>query len=59
MHDVIDIALKWAAERENRFMVFLLLFGLAGGLVIVGTSAYDAWRANLPWMGWDLRRKRR
>jgi hypothetical protein len=41
MHDVIDIASKRAAERENRFMVFLLLFGLAGGLVIVGTSAYD------------------
>ena len=59
MHDLGLIAWSWATERENRFMVFLLLFGLAGGLVIIGTSAYHAWKANLPWMGWDLRRKRR
>ncbi len=56
MHDMIQIAWSWASEPENRFMVFLLLCGLTVGLVLMGTSAYDAWRADLPWMGWDLRR---
>ena len=59
MHDVIDMASNRAAEHENRFMVVLLLFGLAGGLIIIGTSAYNAWKAKLPWMGCDLRRKSR
>jgi hypothetical protein len=54
-----QIAWSWATERENRFMVFLLVFAIIGGLVVMGTSACHAWKADLPWLGWDLRRRRR
>ena len=59
MHAVTEGVLSWATERENRFMVFLLLFAIIGGLVVLGTSAYHAWKANLPWLGWGLRRRQR
>ena len=58
MHDMAQVAWSWATERENRFMVFLLVFAIIGGLVVTGTDAYHAWKANLPWLGWDLRRRR-
>lgn len=51
MHDMTQIAWTWATERENRFMVFLLVFAIIGGLVVLGTSAYHAWKADLPWLG--------
>ena len=59
MHEVIDMASNWAAERENRFMVFLLLFAVIGGLVVLGTSAYHAWKADLSSKRGDLKRRRR
>jgi hypothetical protein len=59
MYDIEQIAWSWATERENRFMVFLLLFAALGGLVVLGTGANHAWKADLPWLGWDLRRGRR
>ena len=37
----------------------LLLFAIIGGLVVLGTNAYHAWKANLPWLGWGLRRRQR
>ena len=58
MYAIIHIAESWATRSENRFMVFLLLFAMIGGLVVLGTSAYHAWKADLPWLGWDLRRRR-
>ena len=48
MYAMIHIAESWVTGRENRFMVFLLLFAVIGGLVILGTSAYHAWKADLP-----------
>ena len=59
MPDIGQIAWSWATERENRFMVFLLLFAILGGLIVMGTSAYDAWKADLPWVGRGLGRGRR
>ena len=58
MHALLHIAESWATKSENRFMVLLLLFAMIGGLVVLGTSAYHAWKADLPWLGWDLRRRR-
>jgi hypothetical protein len=58
MHHVIHIAWSWATRPENRFTDFLLLWGLAAGLVVLGTGAYDAWKADLAWLGWDLRHRR-
>ncbi|EIM26866.1 hypothetical protein MicloDRAFT_00034170 [Microvirga lotononidis] len=40
-------------------MDFVLLCGLMFGLTITATSIYDAWKTDLPWMGWDLRRRQR
>jgi hypothetical protein len=51
--------LSWTTERENRFMVFLLLFAVIGGLVVLGTSAYHAWKADLSSKRGDLKRRRR
>ena len=59
MHAMIHIAESWATERENRFMVLLLLFVVIGGLVILGTSAYHAWKMDLPSKGGGLKRRRR
>ena len=59
MHAMIHIAESWATERENRFMVFLLLFAVLGGLVILGTSAYHAWKADLPSKRGGLKHRRR
>ncbi len=58
MHDIGQIAWSWATERENRFMVFLLVFAIIVGLVVLGTDAYHAWKADQPWLRWDLRRRR-
>ena len=54
---MIHIAESWATQSENRFMVFLLLFAVIGGLVILGTSAYHAWKADLLSKGRDLKRR--
>ena len=51
MHAMVHIAQSWATQSENRFMVFLLLFGILGGLVVLGTSAYHTW------LDWELRRR--
>ena len=51
--------LSWTTERENRFMVFLLLFAVIGGLVVMGTSVYHAWKADLSSKRGDLKRRRR
>ena len=48
MHAVTEGVLSWATERENRFMVFLLLFAIIAVLVVLGTSAYHTWKATLP-----------
>ncbi len=58
MHAMIHIAESWATRSENRFMVLLLLFAISGGLVVLGTSAYHAWKADLPSKGEDLKRRR-
>jgi hypothetical protein len=58
MHQAIHMAWVWATKPEDRFMDFLLLCGLVAGIVLLGTSVYDAWKADLPWMGWDLRRRK-
>ena len=52
------MAESWAIEHENRFMVFLLLFALIGALVILGTSAYHAWKSDLPSKSGDLKHGR-
>jgi hypothetical protein len=58
MYAMIHIAESWATKSENRFAVFLLLFAMIGGLVVMGTSAYNAWKADLPSKGGDPRRRR-
>jgi hypothetical protein len=59
MHDVIHMVWRWVAHPENRLMDFLVLSSIIGGLVVLGTSAYDAWQADRRWLGCELRRKRR
>jgi hypothetical protein len=59
MHSVIEHLWAWTTHPENRFMLFLLLGGIAAGLVVLATSAYDAWKVDQPWLGWDLRRRKR
>ena len=59
MYAMIHIAENWATRSENRFMVLLLLFAMTGGLVVLGTSAYHSWKADLSSKGGDLKRRRR
>ncbi len=59
MYDMIQIAGSWAAKSEHRFMVFVLLLGTTSGIGAVVISVYEAWKKDLPWFGWDLRRRRR
>jgi hypothetical protein len=59
MYDMIQTAWSWATKTENRFMVFVLLLGTTSGTGAVVFSSYEAWKKELPWFGWDLRRRRR
>jgi hypothetical protein len=59
MHATIHMVESWATKSENRFMVLLALFALLGGLVVLGTSAYHAWKTDLPSKGRNLKRRRR
>ena len=58
MYAMIHMARSWATKSENRFMVLLLLFAIFGALVVLGTSTYHAWKADLPSKGEDLERRR-
>jgi hypothetical protein len=49
----------WLWISDNVFSV--QVFWIAVGLLTLAAirDAYEAWKADLPWFGWDLRRKKR
>ena len=54
---MIETVLHWFNDK----LFSGLTLGLVGGLLIIAAirDAYEAWEADLPWFGWDLRRRRR
>jgi hypothetical protein len=54
---MVEAAFQWA--RDNLFATRALLVMVALLSVAAIHDAYEAWRDDLPWFGWDLRRVRR
>jgi hypothetical protein len=49
----------WQLATDTVFSRWALLFLVALLLVALVQDAYSAWRDDLPWFGFDLRRMRR
>jgi hypothetical protein len=57
MHDWVSSAWHWA--NDNAFTITVLWWFAFLLLIAAIHDAYEHWRDDLPWWGWDLRRLRR